>query len=137
MFAFTQSGSWKYEEYDEVNTAGSYLFEPAGSIHTLVVPETNTEVTDVWFAIYGANLNLAEDGSVDLVIDAQMVYEFYVALCEAAGVTASPTSSALREPGVAGHSYLRPISRSRSRKLVPASGAGSPGCSVTATRAPE
>ena len=85
VFAFTLSGSWKYEEYDDVNTAGSYLFEPAGSIHTLVVPETNTEVTDVWFAIYGANLNLAEDGSVDLVIDAQMVYEFYVALCEADG----------------------------------------------------
>ena len=85
VFAFTLSGSWKYEEYDDVNTAGSYLFEPAGSIHTLIVPATNTEVTDVWFAIYGANLNLAEDGSVDLVIDAQMVYEFYVALCEADG----------------------------------------------------
>ncbi|MFN8017852.1 MAG: 2,4'-dihydroxyacetophenone dioxygenase family protein [Acidimicrobiales bacterium] len=85
VFAFTQSGSWKYEEYPEVNTAGSYLFEPAGSIHTLIVPETNTEVTDVWFAIYGANLNLAEDGSVDLVIDAQLVLDFYLMLCEQAG----------------------------------------------------
>lgn len=94
VFAFTQSGSWKYEEYPEVNTAGSYLFEPAGSVHTLLVPETNTEVTDVWFAIYGANLNLAEDGSVDLVIDAQMVYEFYVALCEAAGVPNPPVIGA-------------------------------------------
>ena len=90
VFAFTQSGSWKYEEYPEVNTAGSYLFEPAGSTHTLIVPETNTEITDVWFAIYGANLNLAADGSVDLVIDAQAVYEFYVAMCAEQGVTDPP-----------------------------------------------
>jgi quercetin dioxygenase-like cupin family protein len=90
VFAFTQSGSWKYEEYPEVNTAGSYLFEPAGSEHTLIVPDTNTEVTDVWFAIYGANLNLDADGNVDLVIDAKMVLDFYVALCEAAGVTDPP-----------------------------------------------
>jgi quercetin dioxygenase-like cupin family protein len=90
VFAFTQSGSWKYEEYPEVNTAGSYLFEPAGSVHTLIVPETNTEVTDVWFAIYGANLNLADDGSVDLVIDAQLVLDFYLGLCAAQGIENPP-----------------------------------------------
>ncbi len=39
VFAFTISGSWKYVEYPEVNTAGSYLFEPAGSVHTLTVPD--------------------------------------------------------------------------------------------------
>src|SRR4051812_9115974 len=83
VFAFTQSGSWKYEEYPEVNTAGSFLYEPAGSIHSLVVPETNTEETDVWFAIYGANLNLDADGNVEMVIDAGFIYEIYVAVCEA------------------------------------------------------
>ena len=85
VFAFTQSGSWKYEEYPEVNTAGSYLYEPAGSTHTLIVPDTNTEVTDVWFAITGANLNLDDDGNVEMVIDAQAVLEFYLAMCEAEG----------------------------------------------------
>ena len=49
VFAFTLQGSWKYLEYPDVNVAGSYLFEPAGSIHTLDVPDTNKEVTDVWF----------------------------------------------------------------------------------------
>ncbi len=34
VLAFTIRGAWKYLEYPEVNTAGSYLFEPAGSIHT-------------------------------------------------------------------------------------------------------
>lgn len=79
--AFTLSGSWHYVESPEaVNTAGSYLFEPAGSVHTLVVPDTNTEPTDVWFTIYGANLNLDADGNVEMVIDAHAILDFYRAL---------------------------------------------------------
>jgi quercetin dioxygenase-like cupin family protein len=85
VFAFTLSGSWKYLEYPDVNTAGSYLYEPAGSIHTLTVPEENEGLTDVWFAIYGANLNLAADGSVETVVDAGLVRDTYFALCEAEG----------------------------------------------------
>jgi 2,4'-dihydroxyacetophenone dioxygenase len=85
VFAFTISGSWKYLEYPEVNTAGSYLYEPAGSIHTLHVPDTNAEVTDVWFAIRGANLNLDEEGKVEAVLDAGAVLELYLGLCEKSG----------------------------------------------------
>jgi len=85
VFAFTLAGSWKYLEYPDVNTAGSYLYEPAGSIHTLTVPAENDGLTDVWFAIYGANLNLAADGSVETVIDAGLVRDTYFALCEANG----------------------------------------------------
>jgi len=33
-------------------------------------PATNEGVTDVWFAIHGANLNLDADGNVEMVIDA-------------------------------------------------------------------
>ncbi|HUR78796.1 MAG TPA: 2,4'-dihydroxyacetophenone dioxygenase family protein [Acidimicrobiales bacterium] len=82
VYAFTQAGSWYYLETPEfVNRAGSYLYEPAGSVHTLHVPDTNTELTDVWFTIYGANLNLGADGNVELVIDAHTIYAFYKALC--------------------------------------------------------
>jgi 2,4'-dihydroxyacetophenone dioxygenase len=84
VFAFTISGAWKYVEYPEVNTAGSYLYEPAGSVHTLTVPDDAVD-TDVWFAIYGANLNLGPDGNVDLVIDAGFIKEIYFSLCEAEG----------------------------------------------------
>ena len=84
VFAFTLSGSWKYAEYPEVNRAGSYLYEPAGSIHTLTVPDDAVD-TDVWFAIYGANLNLDADGNVTMVIDAGLIKEYYFALCEAEG----------------------------------------------------
>ncbi|HEX2578165.1 MAG TPA: 2,4'-dihydroxyacetophenone dioxygenase family protein [Aquihabitans sp.] len=91
--AFTRSGSWHYLESPEaVNTSGSYLYEPAGSVHTLHVPDSNTEVTDVSFTIYGANLNLRDDDSVELVIDAATVLAFYRALCaDQHGVADPPT----------------------------------------------
>lgn len=82
VYAFTQKGSWYYLESPEaVNTAGSYLYEPAGSVHTLHIPETNEGVTDVWFAIHGANLNLDAQGGVELVVDAHAILPFYRMLC--------------------------------------------------------
>ncbi len=86
VYAHTLGGSWKYAEYPEVNRAGSFLFEPAGSVHTLTVPESNTEPTDVWFQIHGVNLNLAADGSVESVTDGAGVLAAYLALCEAQGL---------------------------------------------------
>ena len=68
-----------------MNTAGSYLFEPAGSTHTLTVPETNTEETDVWFAVFGANLNLDADGNVESIYDAEFIRDTYYLMCEAEG----------------------------------------------------
>ncbi|HSV05340.1 MAG TPA: 2,4'-dihydroxyacetophenone dioxygenase family protein [Candidatus Binatus sp.] len=85
VFAVTFAGSWRYLEYPEVNTAGSHLYEPAGSVHTLHVPASNTEVTDVWFAIRGANLNLDEQGNVASVWDATFMIETYLDLCANAG----------------------------------------------------
>ena len=85
VFAFTLTGSWKYLEYPQVNNPGSYLYEPAGSIHTLHVPDTNTEVTDAWFAIHGANLNLDDQGNVESVLDAGAVLGIYLAACEKSG----------------------------------------------------
>jgi quercetin dioxygenase-like cupin family protein len=85
VFGFTLRGAWKYLEYPEVNTAGSYLYEPAGSVHTLHALESNTEITDAWFAIRGANLNLDEKGNVETVLDAGAVLEIYRARCRQAG----------------------------------------------------
>ncbi len=91
VLAFTLSGSWKYLEYpDDVNRAGSYLFEPAGSVHTLHVPADNHEITDVFFAIHGANLNLDAAGNVTSVIDAGGIRDFYLAMCEADGHSRPP-----------------------------------------------
>ena len=84
VHAFTLSGSWHYlESPDAVNIAGSYLFEPAGSVHTLHVPATNDEMTDVWFTINGANLDLDADGQITNVLDAHSILVAYRALCAA------------------------------------------------------
>src|SRR4051795_3008177 len=86
VFAFTLTGSWKYLEYPEVNTAGSYLYEPAGSVHTLHFPDTNAETTDVWFVLHGANLNLDAEGNVESVLDASAALEVYRAACRDSGL---------------------------------------------------
>jgi len=86
VFAVTFAGSWLYLESPEVvNTAGSYLHEPAGSVHTLHAPASNKEVTDVWYAIRGANLNLDEHGNVASVWDAGFILETYLSLCQQRG----------------------------------------------------
>ncbi len=52
----------------------------------ITVPADQEGVTDVWFAIYGANLNLDDDGNVEFVIDAGFMLEFYLGMAEAAGL---------------------------------------------------
>lgn len=90
VYAYTSSGAWHYLESEYVNRAGSFLYEPAGSTHTLVVPESNTEPTDVWFQIYGANLNLAPDGTVQSVTDAASVLGVYRHRCAKLGLADPP-----------------------------------------------
>ena len=71
-----------------MNRTGSYLFEPAGSTHTLNVPAENSEVTDVFFAIFGKNENLDAEGNVVSVWDAAFINQVYRLLCEAQGYPA-------------------------------------------------
>lgn len=85
VMAFTYSGSWRYLEYPEVNTSGSYLYEPPGSIHTLNVPASNTEITDVFFAVKGANLDLDDDDQVLSILDAPTVLAIYREQCASTG----------------------------------------------------
>ncbi|MEY2421923.1 MAG: 2,4-dihydroxyacetophenone dioxygenase [Acidimicrobiaceae bacterium] len=82
VLAFTHAGRWRYREYTDESTAGSYLYEPAGSVHTLTVPADVAETTDITFVVFGANLNLTEDGAVGSVVDAASVLATYDYLCE-------------------------------------------------------
>jgi 2,4'-dihydroxyacetophenone dioxygenase len=83
---FTVSGRWQYREYDVINTAGSYLYEPAGSVHTFTVPADNTEITEITFSIWGANLNLDDDDNVVGVDDASSVLAYYLQQCNKMGL---------------------------------------------------
>jgi 2,4'-dihydroxyacetophenone dioxygenase len=87
VWGYTTAGAWKYKEYDYVNRAGSFLYEPAGSVHTLQCIEDDTRV---WFHMYGANLNLDADGNVESVVDGAGTLAFYLAMCEQLGLPNPP-----------------------------------------------
>ncbi|MBC9250961.1 hypothetical protein A9179_11790 [Pseudomonas alcaligenes] len=86
VFAVTHSGEWFYKEYpDKINKAGSFLYEPAHSIHTLVVSDDAKEDAVIWFAIFGSNVNINEKGDVISILDARTVLTLYRTLCAAEG----------------------------------------------------
>ena len=87
VWGYTVSGGWKYKEYDYVNRAGSFLYEPAGSVHTLECIEDDTRV---WFHMYGVNLNLDDEGNIESVADGAGSLAFYLAMCEQQGLRRPP-----------------------------------------------
>jgi 2,4'-dihydroxyacetophenone dioxygenase len=67
---YTLSGCWGYREYaDQLQTAGSYLYEPGGSVHTFFTPEGNVGQTVVLIWMSGANINFNEDGTFHSILD--------------------------------------------------------------------
>lgn len=87
VHGFTESGKWFYREYGEesVNVGGSYIYEPAGSTHTLEAPADNSEVTDAVFLIHGALVNYDEHGAVTSIVDAGAARDLYFSVLEAQG----------------------------------------------------
>lgn len=86
VHAFTLAGCWHYAEYGIDYPAGSYIHEPANSVHTLTVNEQNEGPTDVLFIMQGSNLVLGEDGETIIrVDDGQVTLAAYLAICEAQG----------------------------------------------------
>jgi 2,4'-dihydroxyacetophenone dioxygenase len=80
---FTTKGRWAYSEYpDDPQVAGSYLYEPGGSMHTFTVPVDATEDAEGFFVINGANLNFV-DGLFQNVTDAGSLEEMLRALATA------------------------------------------------------
>src|SRR3954452_25126460 len=82
VFGYTTSGACKRRGDDHATRADSSLHEPAGSVHPLECIEDNTRA---WFHMYGVNLNLREDGSVESLTDGPGTLAAYYALCEAQG----------------------------------------------------
>jgi quercetin dioxygenase-like cupin family protein len=83
VWGCTMAGAWRYKEYDYVNVGGSFLYEPAGSVHTLECIEDGTLA---WFHMCGSNLDLDSDGQVTNVVNGPKALEGYYELCEAQGL---------------------------------------------------
>lgn len=68
---YTLQGRWNYAEYpDQPQTAGSYLYEPGGSVHTLTVPADGVEDVIMFVRVQGANINFNQDGTFASILDA-------------------------------------------------------------------
>ena len=98
VHAYTVSGCWFYAEYpDQPQTAGSYLYEPAGDApHLFQTPAGNTEVTEVIFTVFGANVNVDEAGNMTSVMDAHFIEGLVKSLQIAQNLEAVPY---IRNPG--------------------------------------
>jgi 2,4'-dihydroxyacetophenone dioxygenase len=84
---WTISGCWKYREYpDQPQTAGTYLYEPAGSAHTFYCPEDNTEDTVVIAWIEGAQVGFNEDGTFHGLNDATSIQWAIESIAAALGI---------------------------------------------------
>ncbi|MEO8815225.1 MAG: 2,4'-dihydroxyacetophenone dioxygenase family protein [Mycobacterium sp.] len=71
---YTLSGCWHYLEYpDQLQIAGSYLYEPGSSVHTFITPQDNTEDTVILVRVVGANINFNEDGTFHSILDAALI----------------------------------------------------------------
>ncbi len=79
VHAYTFSGKWNYLEYADSppNVAGSYLFEPPGTTHTLKIADDAGDWTEVLFILYGAMLHMDESGAIVGVTDAESVLAEY------------------------------------------------------------
>jgi 2,4'-dihydroxyacetophenone dioxygenase len=68
---YTFKGRWLYREYpDQPQTAGSYLYEPAGGVHTFFTPADNTENTLTLWWMQGAQVAFNDDGTFHSLTDA-------------------------------------------------------------------
>lgn len=83
---YTLSGTWHYLEYPEQpQTAGSYLYEPGGSIHTFHCPE-DSEGADGFMVVQGANINFDADGNLMNIMDAGWIEQVVIAAAKAQGI---------------------------------------------------
>lgn len=86
VLAFTLKGRWRYREHHEVYEEGSFVFEPAGSTHTLEALPSVADETEIVFVNHGCNRTLDASGQELGVVDAQAMLELYTkACCEAGG----------------------------------------------------
>jgi hypothetical protein len=53
VHGLTLRGKWRYLEHDWIATPGTYIFEPPGEAHTLVVPEDSPEPMMAFFVLSG------------------------------------------------------------------------------------
>ena len=83
---YTLSGCWHYLEHPEdKQTAGSYLYEPGGSVHTFHCP-ADSEGAEGFMVVTGTNVNFDAEGNYINCMDAGWIEQSLVAIAKERGI---------------------------------------------------
>ena len=83
--AWTLDGAWGYREHDWVARAGSFVYEPAGHIHTLYIHPEPGSMTAV-FHVFGPLVYVDADGVAEGYEDVFIRVENYAKHCRSVGL---------------------------------------------------
>jgi 2,4'-dihydroxyacetophenone dioxygenase len=88
VHGYTLAGHWGYIEYDWTAKAGTFIYEPPGEAHTLVIREDSPEPAMIFFMIEGGLIYLDKpvDGTFAAFEDAFTALEFFRAGYRTAGL---------------------------------------------------
>ncbi|MHA7858762.1 MAG: 2,4'-dihydroxyacetophenone dioxygenase family protein [Henriciella sp.] len=79
---YTTKGAWAYVEHPEdVQTEGSYLYEPGGSIHTF----ESKDGAEGFMVVNGANINFDADGQFMNIMDAAWIEQVLIEVAKQTG----------------------------------------------------
>jgi len=62
VHGYTIRGHWRYLEHDWIAKPGTYIYEPAGEAHTLVITEDSPEPMVAVFVVEGGLLSRSRAG---------------------------------------------------------------------------
>ena len=83
--AFTLDGAWGYREHNWLARAGSFVYEPAGHIHTLYVDPEVGKMTAI-FHTYGPVVYVDEQGDITGYDDVFLRLDRYTKHCREVGL---------------------------------------------------
>ena len=83
--AYTLEGAWGYRENDWIARAGSFVYEPAGHIHTLYIEPSVGKMTAI-FHVYGPVIHIDKDGNVEQYEDVFSRLDRYSEHCRKVGL---------------------------------------------------
>ena len=95
---YTMQGHWRYLEHDWVAKPGTFIYEPAGEAHTLVITDDSPEPAVIFFAVEGGLIYLdkAVNGAFAAYEDGFTALEFCRKYYREAGLDARKLDALVR-----------------------------------------
>lgn len=98
VLGYTMSGHWRYLEHDWVAKPGTFIYEPAGEAHTLVINEDSPDPALIVFMVEGGLIYLdkSESGGFAAYEDGFTMLELTRQYYREAGLDASQLDGIIR-----------------------------------------